>query len=241
MATNPPSSQVKFPTSLSFGAAAFAVATFMGLGTIFFNGLNSGTAATYYLSPHGSDANPCTLSAPCQHLNRFSSGNGITLNPGDIIFFLPGVYRSDPSSNMYPGFEQLTGVSGTSGAPLQVTTSVTNPATITNGLLNGSLTVNAENTNLMYLAGDSYVTISRLNFDGPKDKTGYTTGNEQLGFQAALWHDDTVPDGGHLTFTHLLIQHALENCMKLGNAYNTVVSSKLIDCGEQGLVDQRAF
>src|SRR5437879_4146741 len=48
-----------------------------------------GNGANYYVAPSGSDANPCTATAPCYTMQRVSQ----LMSPGDNAHFAPGTYN----------------------------------------------------------------------------------------------------------------------------------------------------
>ena len=53
--------------------------------------LTGSTGNNYYVAPSGSDANPCTASAPCYSMVRMS----LLLQPGDTAHFAAGAYSWD--------------------------------------------------------------------------------------------------------------------------------------------------
>jgi hypothetical protein len=66
-----------------------------------------GNGANYYVAPGGSDANPCTATAPCYTMARVAQ----LMNPGDNAHFAAGNYTWSYSTN------QVT-KSGTAAAPI---------------------------------------------------------------------------------------------------------------------------
>src|SRR3989338_1467307 len=74
-------------------------------------------AATYFISPSGSDSNPGTESQPWKTIERAVSSN--SLSPGDVINAMAGSYHIDPNA---PGgnnnCEMFPAKSGTSGNPI---------------------------------------------------------------------------------------------------------------------------
>jgi len=102
----------------------------------------------YYVSPSGSDTNPCTSTSPCYTMKRVSE----FLGPGDVAHFLAGAYTWDSA--------QVVTRSGTASARVTYRSDVQWGAKITvTGTYNGSCGV-VKNT------GD-YVDIIGFDMTGP--------------------------------------------------------------------------
>ena len=71
------------------------------LGTLAFAGSlpSAAGAATYYVSPSGSDANPCSIALPCREIRRPLTFVGA----GDTILAADGTYKGIDVNDLHGG------------------------------------------------------------------------------------------------------------------------------------------
>ena len=113
------------------------------LGTLALAGLLPSTAgaATYYVSPAGSDANPCSITLPCREIRRPLTFVG----PGDTILVADGSYK---------GFD-VDGLHGTVAAPITIRAQGT-------GALVQVTNDRPDNRDTIFITFSSYIVVDGL-------------------------------------------------------------------------------
>jgi hypothetical protein len=136
---------------------------------------SSALAATYYVDPAGSDANPGTSqTAPWQTVNRV---NAITLQPGDRVLLKGGAVFNTALAPKG---------SGNASSPISIESYGAGKA-----IIDGSGTSSFAGLNLT--SGNSYYTISNLeirNFSNDEENAIYTEGGSNLTFDGLNLHDN---------------------------------------------------
>jgi hypothetical protein len=186
-----------------------------------------GNGTVYYVSPNGSDGNPCTESAPCSSL-----ANAVRLlQPGDTLYLRGGTY--DEAINQF----QMP--SGTASAPITIaaypgeTVRVGNWPMMFFGPSSGTSHVIIDGihfTNGLYMGGGgqpygpSHITVQNFEVSGGSSDGVTVSGSNNI-FRNGKVHDNTgtgcVKSHGSASFCHgfyvLGSDHIIENV----EVYNT--------------------
>lgn len=99
----------------------------------------TGSGSCYYISPLvGSDSNPGTFRAPWKTFLKINSPNGIALKPGDVIYFLSGLYSETDLADQETRAIYLRNKGGTPGTPITLKAYPgTHPTIAPKGLVSG--------------------------------------------------------------------------------------------------------
>ncbi len=91
----------------------------------------SASAATYYVSPSGSDSNPGTQTQPFQTIQKAAN----SVSAGDTVMVLPGIYSLSPSTSGTTEYGIKNNVSGTASARIRfISQTPWGAKLVTNGL-----------------------------------------------------------------------------------------------------------
>jgi hypothetical protein len=149
-------------------------------------------AATYYMATNGYDNGPGTSSAPWLTFSKAWS----VLKPGDTLYLMDGTYTKTNTGGL-----GVTVPSGTYAGltvypvlPIAGSGTSNNPITI-KALNEGNVFIDGQQNNLCaYLAGQSYINIDGLNFQGCRKDSAIsvTCGSNHVSF-----HRDIIRDFGY--------------------------------------------